>query len=346
MKLPKVGLVFWPVGNGDSTTIVVGEGVVIQVDLNHLADSDDEDGVHEPVVDRLAELLPKGEGDRPYLSAFVLTHPDKDHCTGFADLMDKVDIGELWFSPRVFAEYKADLCDDAAEFKDEATRRVKETIEAGGDPGSGNRVRVIGYSDLLEDDEFTGFPDEFLAVPGSLVSQVDGEEVSDRADFFIHAPFKDDAESERNETSIAFRLGLRVNGGEGRAMFLGDLPYPILKRIFKISGDEDVAWDVLLVPHHCSKSAMYWPDEEGAEEKLQEDILKFLKGAAGAEHWLISSSEPVPPRDSEGANPPHAKAKARYEESFSKGRFLCTQEHLNDDKPAAICFDLGKTWGT
>ena len=61
-----------------------------------------------------------------------------------------VDVGELWFTPRVFREYKKDLCDDAEAFKKEAERRVKKTIDAKGDPGAGHRVRIFGYSELLE----------------------------------------------------------------------------------------------------------------------------------------------------------------------------------------------------
>ena len=66
-QLPEKGFVFWPVGNGDSTTIVVDSETILQVDVNHLADSEENDDPHAPIVDRLVECLPKVD-DKPYLS--------------------------------------------------------------------------------------------------------------------------------------------------------------------------------------------------------------------------------------------------------------------------------------
>ena len=100
-RLPKTGIVFWPVGTGDSTTISVSRDTVVQVDLHHMTVSEEEGDPHVAIVDELARLLPKVDG-KPYLAAFVLTHPDEDHCLGFSSLAKKVRIGELWFSPRVF----------------------------------------------------------------------------------------------------------------------------------------------------------------------------------------------------------------------------------------------------
>ena len=79
--LPDRGYVFWPVGSGDSTTIVVDDEHVMQVDLRQMEASLDEDDPHAPVADLLEKLLPQKDG-KPYLAAFVLTHPDKDHWPG------------------------------------------------------------------------------------------------------------------------------------------------------------------------------------------------------------------------------------------------------------------------
>ncbi len=38
--LPELGAVFWPVGTGDSSTVVVSEEVLIQVDLHDMAKAD------------------------------------------------------------------------------------------------------------------------------------------------------------------------------------------------------------------------------------------------------------------------------------------------------------------
>jgi beta-lactamase superfamily II metal-dependent hydrolase len=136
--------IFWPVGCGDSTTVVISDNEVLQIDLNDTAIAEADDNEKIPLVDELVAKLPKKDG-KPYLSCFVLTHPDEDHCRGFVDLLKRVTIGELWHTPRVFREYHKDQCADAKAFRKEAKRRVAATIKAGGDPGAGHRVRVVGH---------------------------------------------------------------------------------------------------------------------------------------------------------------------------------------------------------
>src|SRR5689334_12487873 len=99
--IPALGAVFWPVGTGDSTTLVVTDEILVQVDLNDRDKADDDANPEVPVVDLLVEALPIGSDGRPFLAAFVLTHADKDHCSGFADLLEKATIGELWATPRL-----------------------------------------------------------------------------------------------------------------------------------------------------------------------------------------------------------------------------------------------------
>ena len=97
--------IFWPVGCGDSTTVVVSETEVMQIDLNDKVMAEEDDNEHIPLVDELVAKLPQRDG-KPYLSCFVLTHPDQDHCRGFEDLHKRVVIGELWHSPHIFREYE------------------------------------------------------------------------------------------------------------------------------------------------------------------------------------------------------------------------------------------------
>lgn len=336
-KFPKRGVVFWPVGNGDSTSIVLDSDTVLEIDLRHLEKSDDDNDPAWSVVSELVERLPKKDG-RPYLAVFGLTHPDEDHCRGFKKLLEEVDIGELWFTPRIFNEYRKDLCDDAKEFQTEAKRRVKATIKVSGDPGAGDRVRVFGYAPLLEEDEFKGFPEDRLIVPGNELTVVDEVDVADKFRAFVHAPFKDDADGERNDTSLALQVTLYDGETKLRALLFGDLAYPTLKRIFELSDDDDVAWNALLAPHHCSKSAMYWKDEGDDEEKLKKDILDMMEAAAQSPDYVVSSSNPVPSSNEKGDNPPHAVAKKQYEGITTT--FVCTMEHPNEKNPEPVVLEL------
>lgn len=328
-KLPNQGFLFWPVGNGDSSTIVANSDHVIQIDLYQMECSAEEDDPHAQVVEELVALLPKKD-KKPYLSLFVLTHPDQDHCQGFSELLKQVSIGEIWFTPRVFREFSGDLCDDAKSFKKEINRRVKKTIEAKGDPGTGERVRIIGYDELLQEDDYKGFPKALLTVPGTSITQLDGDDLSTCFRAFIHAPFKDDAAGDRNECSLGMQVKLSNDSVSLHGLFLGDLSYPTLKKISDRSDAEDLNWNVLLAPHHCSKSAMYWQEEEDGEESLKQDILDSLEAAALSPGYIISSSEPIPSKNKEGDNPPHAIAKERYEE-IAPDDFVCTQESSGDD---------------
>ena len=344
--MPRRGIMFWPVGTGDSTTIVVDEDHVVQVDLHDMAQADRDDAVVTPVVDVLAACLPERHG-RPYLAVFVLTHADQDHCRGFADLLEAVTIGELWATPRLWREYEdgdAVICDDARAFQEEAERRVRATRAAaarGERPASGDRILVVGYDTDREQHAYADLPGEYLTGPGHAVTSLDGDDVSAAFEAFIHAPFKDDCAAARNETSLALQVTLRDPGGaDGRVLLLGDLAHDTIMKIFDYSQahhrEDRLAWDVLLAPHHCSKHVMY------ADGELQQDVLDAFERHARDNAVIVASSMPVPARNDAGDNPPHAQAKARYLQILdSAGQFVCTQEWPEAGQPSPVVFGLG-----
>lgn len=337
----KMKIIFWPVGTGDSTSIVVRENVVLQVDLRDLHVAEEADNDHAALVDALANNLPEVDG-RPYLSVFVLTHPDQDHVLGFAELLDRITIGEIWFTPRVFIENDQDLCDDAIAFKEEAERRVSETIKAGGDVGSGDRIRLIGYDALLENDGFAGFPLDRLTVPGNSITEIDGEDYEGEFNAFIHAPFAEETDGDRNNTSLCMQIVLGNDPSQGGVLLFGDIAYPRIRKIFdttKEAGNEDyLKWKIFLAPHHCSKSAMY--QKEGDSEVFKQDVLDDLAAYQVSGGIIVASSEEIPSENASGDNPPHAKAKKRYEE-VAEGGFVCTHEHSENGTPLVFLADGG-----
>ncbi len=70
------------VGNGDMTLIETDSGRFILIDINIRAAADDPDDDTPDVGRQLKDRLPRDNQGRPYVDAFLLTHPDKDHCTG------------------------------------------------------------------------------------------------------------------------------------------------------------------------------------------------------------------------------------------------------------------------
>ncbi|MEA3211688.1 MAG: hypothetical protein QOE70_4745 [Chthoniobacter sp.] len=344
--LPKCGFVFWPVGTGDSTTIVVkANEVIVQVDLHHLGKSDDKETPHVPIVDELVRLLPKRNG-QPYLSVFMLTHPDKDHILGFRDLLSRVTIGELWHTPRIFREYKKDFCDDAQAFRDEARRRRGVTIEKKGAVGAGDRVRVIGHDEgTFQREAYKGFPYEWRAFPGKSITKLDGTDYAGTFEAFIHAPFKNDSADTRNNTSHALQIALTNGLGVGKALLFGDREYPTVNQIFTKTKEREreqyLEWNVALAPHHCSKKVMFWKDEGQQSESFRQNVMKAYADAALPGAYIVASCD-ANFGDGEGRNPPHLSARLRYEEIVSTGHFLCTHEIPNQTKPEPIKFEVGE----
>lgn len=344
-KLPQRGFVFWPVGTGDSTTIVIKSGVVMQLDLHHLAKAEGSDDPAWPIVDELVRLLPKKNG-KPYLSLFALTHPDEDHILGFKDLLKRVTIGEIWHTPRIFRDWvdDNDLCDDAEAFYQEVHRRRKAVLADPDNVKAGDRVRVIGHDDILTEDKYKDFPAERTSHPGDSIWTVDDEDLSACFNAFVHAPFKVDAEDTRNNTSLSLHVRLNDGDGIGEALFFGDREYPTLMQIFETTEDHEdnvqyLAWDVMLSPHHCSKKAMFWQDEGEDEEKFKQVIMDFFEKYRKDGGQIIASAN-ADFTDGDGDLPPHRKARKKYEAIVDAGQFICTHEHPDEDNPKPVVFEV------
>jgi len=350
---PERGIRFPHVRNGDSSTIVIRDGeFYFQVDIHHTDGGEESDDEREDVIDILTDVLPKKEG-QPYLSVFALTHPDQDHCRGFERLLDEVVIGEILHTPRIFQQYEDDddLCDDAKAFRDECERRRDEMISVGGDPGLGDRVRIIGYSDTFERSEYENFPEAFRHVAGDTITRLDEDDLDDVFELFVHGPLKDEHGGDRNDSSLAFQATLTSDDGQHKlnAIFLGDRSAPKIRSIIEQTESHDnkdrLDWNVLLAPHHCSQKALY--EEENGSEKPQDDIINCFSDGAQNPAYVIASCRAVDEEgssaftDGNGDDPPHKKARRRYETMLqSEDDFLCTGERPNTENPEAIAILL------
>lgn len=341
LALPNRGIVFSPVGCGDSITVVIEKDIVVQIDLHHAKDAEQDDDPRVAIVDELVAALPKRDG-QPYLAAFGATHLDDDHICGFKDLLKKVVIGDLWFTPRVLWDQDIHgLSDDAKAFRDEAERRIKK-LKAHGTVGSGHRIRIIGYHDSLQkhSDIYKNLPEGAVTTPGNEFTAIDGTDHAGTFRGFVHAPFRDDGDKDRNDTSVGLQVTLKDGNKDLKAILLGDLAYPTVKRIFERSQATDLEFDVFLAPHHCSKSVMYWQCEGDDAPKLQKALMDEIEKAARDGAYIVASSGPIPAANSAGDNPPHARAAARYRERLKSGHFLCTGEHPKEDAPEPIVLEV------
>jgi hypothetical protein len=233
----KKAVVYWPVGTGDSTSLVLQPGrIVMQIDLRHLEKADDQENPEWPIIDHLVRLLPR-KNNRPYLALFVLTHPDKDHIQGFAELLRRVHIGEIWHTPKIFRDQSDQeaMCDDAKAFRKEAHRRRKSIAVDPDNVKSGDRLRVIGHDDILSEEDYEALPDDCKSRPGETVNSVDGVDLSGHFQAFIHAPFSDDQAKDKNNTSLSLNVVLWEGEKCAQFMFFGDREYPTIRRIHAIT---------------------------------------------------------------------------------------------------------------
>jgi hypothetical protein len=257
--------------------------------------------------------------------------------------LNQVTIGEVWQTPRIFREYKKDLCDDAVAFKEEVTRRRNKTIKEKGSVGLGDMIRVIGHDVIFESGIYKDFPEYWRTYPSNTITEINNESVEDDFTAFVHAPFKDDSAAERNDTSLAMQIDVKDGAGAGKALFFGDRAYPTIKQIFDKTKEKErteyLEWNVMLTSHHCSKKVMYWKGDDDDVEKLKQDILDDFEESRLDGAYIITSSE-SDFSDKEGKNPPHLKARKRYEEIIDADHFKCTHEHPNQDNPTPIIFNV------
>ena len=117
-------ITFYPVKNGDTNLIEFSDGIKMLIDCKFRSEAEEDNDDYNVIDDLLSNKLTTKKHGLPYLNAFVLSHPDQDHCLGFKSKFltgknpekqepseqEKKDklilIGELWYSPRIFTEHQ------------------------------------------------------------------------------------------------------------------------------------------------------------------------------------------------------------------------------------------------
>lgn len=347
-------ITYFPVGNGDTSLIRLTDGSSIIIDCNITEDSrNSSDKTRYDVHAHLLKVLPKDKDKSPYANAFILTHPDQDHCRGFTETFYVGDpskysdqhmkdgliiINELWFTPRIFSPHEGKLCDEANAFRKEAKRRMKLYKEGKAERSHpGNRLRIIGYSDLLEIEGLNSI----ITVPGNTVNLIDGSKKEDFS-FFVHAPFKKDTDSkwgERNDTSLVLQARFDVDNERHAALaiFGGDARLEIWESILELSDEATLKWDLFMAPHHCSWSFFSeedYKDNQTPSEKALELLRKKREGAI-----IIGSCKPIKDDDD---NPPHYAAAKEYKKVVGAKKFYVTMEHPDEKQPLPLIFRMTK----
>jgi len=335
----------FPVGNGDMTLITLESGRTILVDVNirKAADDDDDDAVD--VGQLLRERLERDAAGRLYVDAFLLSHPDEDHCRGLArhfhlgkpaDWNKKDDlilIREMWSSPIIFRRKKdveSDLCEDADAWWAEARRRVNlcRSAQQKSSIKDGDRIQVLGEDKDGKTDDLT----DILVKTDTQITRIGGEIDGTFYGWLLapHLVSKEEAEklTGKNHSSTVVRFGITGGDNADACQFLtgGDAEVDNWERVWARNKNRKtrLSFNILLAPHHCSWHSLShdsWSDKREKATVSVDARSALSQTRDGA--FVVASSNEIEDDDND---PPCIRAKREYEDisSTANGSFLCT----------------------
>lgn len=361
-------ITFFKVCNGDMTLVKLGDinRTTLLIDINIRADADDPNGDKPDVARHLRDRIYKDDKGRPYVDAFLLSHPDADHVRGLvkhfylgplSDYPDdnkpqkekRIIIREMWSSPIIFRRQSKShtLCDDAQAWAKEARRRVALNKSLGFCANEGDRIQILGK-------DINGKTDDLGPIRrdvDSTFSSINGKHSS----WFkakLLGPFDPQCDEDeeallaKNESSVIinFTLAADIHNPDG-AKFLsgGDAEVYIWSKQWERHSHEPevLEYDLLQTPHHCSwHSLSYDSWSDLGEDAVVDNDAKNALSQARRGATIVASSKPILDDDKD---PPCIRAKREYVAIIKEvnGKFLCTGEHPSRKDEEPIEFTVG-----
>lgn len=358
-------VIFYPVGNGDTTQIVLSKGRRVLFDFCHRDKAEDADTPEIDLKARLKEDLKAA--NRDYFDVVAFTHADLDHIQGSTEFFElqhakkyhgegRIKIRELWVPAAMLLE-EADNDHQTEEYvllRQEARHRLLE----------GKDILVFSKPQALADwlepllkarGESASARDHLFIDAGTIVPGF--TLTKDGVEFFCHSPFIkhcDDGDIIRNSAALVFNVRFNADGSTYDYLEIGDAEYGDLEDIVSTTryhkNEDRLAWDLFNIPHHCSYRALN--EDKGMDETIPAPLVKDLLLMGKSDAYIVSCSKPIPDvKDSyEQVQPPHIQARKAYERYLKEvgGRkFLVTMEEPNANKPEPIIFEIGSggvTW--
>ena len=352
-------VIFYPVGNGDTSQIVLANGKRLLFDFRHQNQGEEGDSPHIDLKKRLTDELK--EAKRDYFDVVAFTHGDKDHIahsTEFFELQHakkyqgdgRIKIKKLWVPASMILDTatREQQSNEFVIWRQEARYRLKQ----------GRGIQVFSKPDKLRDWlKQNGLTLEsrkhLITDAGSLARGF--SLATDQVEFFCHSPFIkhcDEGDQLRNEAALIFQVRFEIGGMRYNYFAIGDSEYDVLEDIVRISkfhkNDDRLDWDLLNIPHHCSSKAL--AKEKGAKETIPTALVKELLCHGRREAYMVSSSHPIKD-DAEAykqVQPPHIQAKKAYQRYLNKVRgrdLLVTMEEPSTSKPKPLVFEISSSGG-
>lgn len=351
------------------TLITLGDvdGTTLLIDVNIRFDADDTENVDvRNVAKDLRERLKKDAQGRPYVDAFLLSHPDQDHCRGLerhfhlgplADYPDnhknyadkKIVIREIWSSPIVFrrASKNHTLCDDAKAFSKEARRRIDVNRSCQFAVEHGDRIQVMGEDIEGKTADLTPICRKVNSVFRTICGRT-----SSFFSAYLLAPIEPQCDEDKeallvknlSSVIINFTLAADASNPDG-AKFLtgGDAEVYIWREQWARHKHEPevLSYDLLQAPHHCSWHSL--SEDSWSKKKREAKVDSDARAALGQLRpgaFVVASSKPIANDDND---PPCIRAKEEYESILQphKGTFYCTGEYPKEASVEPLQFTVG-----
>jgi len=358
-------ITFFPVDNGDMTLIKLNDTTTILIDINIREIAEDEQEPACNVIKELRDRIEEDEEDRPYVDAFLLSHPDQDHCRGLREQFHlgslddynfeppegeslKIVIREMWSSPMIFrrASKNNTLCEDARAFNTEARRRVK-LFKKNGSAVEGDRIIIIGEDENGKTDVLQSI----LVKVDEVFNKVNGER-NDHVSMRVLGPLpvQDDDEEEeeqlgKNRSSVIMQFTMESDGIEDACLFLtgGDAGVYVWDKLWDKHRNtpSNIEYDILQTPHHCSWHSLSYDSWSDAEDPQASQKAKSAFSQARDGAFIVSSSKPI---KKDASDPPCWGAKNEYLSILEsvEGEFFCTGEHPNEENLETLTFKVAK----
>lgn len=360
-------VIFYPVGNGDTTQIILFGARRVLFDFCHRDKAEDPDTSEIDLKARLKDDLKKA--DRDYFDVVAFTHADLDHIQRSTDFFElqhakkyqgegRIKIRELWVPAAMLLE-EADndhQTEECVLLRQEARYRLLE----------GNGILVFSKPHALVEwlepllkarGEPASARDHLFIDAGTIVPGF--SLAADGVEFFCHSPFIkhcDEGDIIRNQASLVFNVRFRADGAHYDYLEVGDATWEEIEDIVKTTryhkNDDRLAWDLYNIPHHCSYLALNEEGCKGEKETEPKPLVKELLLQGKRDAYIVSCSKPIPDvkESYTQVQPPHIQARKAYERYVKEvgGRkFLVTMEEPNANKPEPITFEItsgGVTW--
>ncbi|MBY0245915.1 MAG: hypothetical protein K2Q03_10700 [Sphingobacteriaceae bacterium] len=351
-------IIFYPVGNGDTSQIILKNGKRILIDFYHRDKSEDSESRYIDLISELTTELKKADVTEFDVVAF--THSDKDHINNFSKFFkleknktthtdERIGIRELWVPAAILLESATNdkQSDEFIILRDEARYRLKNSYG----------IKVFSkHPEVIKWLEAQGIPYEdrkhLFVSAGKCVPTFTSN--NDSVEFFCHSPYVKHVENsddiQRNESALIFNICFHIdNNHKYNLLHVGDSTSEIIEDIVDITKKKNntdwLKWDIFNIPHHCSYKAL--SKEKGDEITIPVESVDELLHYGNKNAYIINSSKAFSSDKKEAYEsdqPPHLQAKNAYLkvlEEISGREFITTMEYPNKYHPQPLEFEIG-----